>query len=129
MIIFYLFAFLIVFAGAGYWFLLRKGPLRVTVLPLSEEKTGRPAVQNPKRTPEFIEELRRREQRHEGGTRRRHKKKRIQPRRGSSKRERGRGRSAPQKHTAETLRSAEGRREKTKEGNHCIVGGALVAEK
>jgi hypothetical protein len=60
--ILYLIPLLIVLAAVGYWLMLRKGPPREPVAPLRKEKFGQPAVQTPKRTPEFIEELYRREQ-------------------------------------------------------------------
>lgn len=58
----FLFALLITIAGVGYWVLQRKGPLRMVLLPLRKEKPEEPVVQNPKAAPEFIDELRKREE-------------------------------------------------------------------
>lgn len=63
--ILYFIILLVILAGAGCWFLLRKKPLlRVRLRPSGERKPARtpPAVQPSKQMPAFIEEMRRRDQ-------------------------------------------------------------------
>jgi len=59
----YVILILIAVAAAGCWHLRRKGPLRMTILTVKKQESAEPpAPELPKCMPEFVEELRRREQ-------------------------------------------------------------------